>query len=86
MMRPIQPILSELPGSKLLFASLRACGIPARMPAMMIIDTPFPIPNRSICSPIHIRKIVPAVSVATAIVHHRPLFTYCGMMKSCERR
>ena len=39
--------------------------MPARMPAMMIKLMPLPMPNSSICSPSHIRKIVPAVIVIT---------------------
>ena len=36
------------------------------MPARMIIEMPLPMPRSVICSPSHIRNIVPAVSVITA--------------------
>ena len=36
------------------------------MPAMMISDTPLPIPRLVICSPSHIRNIVPPISEMTA--------------------
>ena len=40
-------------------------GMRARMPAMISRLMPLPMPNSSICSPSHIRKIVPAVIVMT---------------------
>ena len=54
---------------------LRACssvpstapGRPATMPAKMISDTPLPMPRSVICSPSHIRNMVPAVSATTAV-------------------
>ena len=45
-----------------------ACGIFARMPAMMSRLIPLPMPYSSICSPIHIRKIVPAVMIRTLMI------------------
>ncbi len=36
------------------------------MPARMIIEMPLPRPRSVICSPSHIRNMVPAVSVAVA--------------------
>ena len=42
-----------------------APGMPAKMPAMMIRLMPLPMPNSSICSPSHIRKIVPDVMIIT---------------------
>ena len=39
--------------------------MPARMPAMINRLMPLPMPNSSICSPSHIRKMVPAVMVIT---------------------
>ena len=43
-----------------------APGIWARMPAMISRLMPLPMPYSSICSPSHIRKIVPQVMVSTA--------------------
>ena len=43
-----------------------ACG--PRMPAMISRLMPLPMPNSSICSPSHIRKIVPAVIVSTVAI------------------
>ena len=42
-----------------------AVGIPDTIPAKIIKEIPFPIPPCVICSPIHIRSIVPA-SIETA--------------------
>jgi hypothetical protein len=41
-------------------------GRPAMMPERMIIEIPLPMPRSVICSPSHIRNMVPAVSVSTA--------------------
>ena len=41
-------------------------GICATIPAMMISDTPLPIPRAVICSPIHSRNIVPPTRLITA--------------------
>ena len=38
---------------------------PAAIPAKMIIEMPLPMPRSVICSPSHIRNIVPVTSVAT---------------------
>ena len=43
----------------------RALGISATIPANIINEIPFPIPRWVICSPNHIRKIVPATIVVT---------------------
>ena len=43
----------------------RALGISATIPAKIINDIPFPIPLCVICSPSHIKKIVPATIVVT---------------------
>jgi hypothetical protein len=56
-----------------LIAPVRACsktwirktGTRATIPAMMISEMPLPTPRAVICSPSHIRKIVPPVSVTT---------------------
>ena len=37
------------------------------MPARMIIEIPLPMPRSVICSPSHIRKIVPVTSVIMAV-------------------
>src|SRR5438477_221399 len=43
-----------------------ASGMRETMPAMMMRLMPLPMPYSSICSPIHMRKIVPAVIMMTA--------------------
>ena len=48
-----------------------ALGRRATMPAMMISEMPLPMPRSVICSPIHMRNIVPAVSVITVISDER---------------
>ena len=40
----------------------KALGISATMPEKIINDIPFPIPLKVICSPNHIKKVVPATS------------------------
>ena len=40
-------------------------GSSATMPAMMISEMPLPMPRAVICSPSHIRNMVPPVSVMT---------------------
>ena len=42
-----------------------AAGSSATMPAMMISEMPLPMPREVICSPSHIRNMVPPVSVIT---------------------
>jgi len=44
-----------------------ARGISAMMPAKMISEIPLPTPRAVICSPIHIRNMVPPVNVVTAV-------------------
>ena len=41
-------------------------GIEATMPAMMISETPLPMPRLVICSPIHIRNRVPPTRLMVA--------------------
>ncbi len=74
MNRPIRiriVMMPYLPGSGVSFevelsqSCLRATGSRARMPAMINRLIPLPIPYSSICSPTHIRKIVPAVMMQT---------------------
>ena len=56
-----------------LIAPVRACsntwiimtGMRATIPAMMMSEMPLPTPRAVICSPSHIRKMVPPVSVIT---------------------
>ncbi len=43
-----------------------ARGRPATMPAKMISEMPLPMPRAVICSPSHIRNMVPPTSVITA--------------------
>ena len=51
-----------LPNSKVV---TKALGISATIPAKIIREIPFPIPRWVICSPNHIKKIVPATIVVT---------------------
>ena len=44
-----------------------AAGRPATMPAKMIIEMPLPMPRSVICSPSHMRNIVPVMSVITVV-------------------
>ena len=44
---------------------LIALGRPATMPEKMISEMPLPMPRAVICSPSHIRNMVPPVSVMT---------------------
>ena len=44
-----------------------AAGSPATMPPKMIIEMPLPMPRSVICSPSHMMKAVPEVSVITVI-------------------
>ena len=53
---PVRPI-SKVPA--------RAIGSSATMPAKMISEMPFPTPRAVICSPSHIRNMVPPVRVTT---------------------
>ena len=39
------------------------------MPEKMISDMPLPMPRAVICSPSHIRNMVPPVSVITVVMH-----------------
>ena len=51
----------------------KAFGISATIPENIIRDIPFPIPLCVICSPSHIRKIVPATIVVTVeILKNKP--------------
>ena len=43
-----------------------APGIPVRILVAIIIEIPFPIPLSEICSPNHIKNIVPATTLKTA--------------------
>ena len=42
-------------------------GVFATMPAKMMSEMPLPMPREVICSPSHIRNMVPPVSVMTAV-------------------
>ncbi len=44
-----------------------AWGRPAAMPAKMMSEIPLPIPRSVICSPSHIKNMVPVVSVTMAV-------------------
>ena len=45
-----------------------ALGRPATMPAKIRIEMPLPRPRSVICSPSHIRNIVPATRLMTAVM------------------
>ncbi len=56
-----------------------ALGSPAAMPAKIISEMPLPSPRSVICSPSHIRNMVPVTSVTTAVsrkpqarIEHQP--------------
>ena len=53
-----------LPNSKVV---AKALGISATIPEKIIREIPFPIPRCVICSPNHIKKIVPATRVITVL-------------------
>ena len=66
----IVDIAPVLPNSKVV---TKALGISATIPENIINDIPFPIPLWVICSPNHIRKMVPATIVVTVeILKNRP--------------
>jgi hypothetical protein len=44
-----------------------ADGKPATIPAKMMIDIPLPMPRSVICSPSHIKNIVPVTKVMTEV-------------------
>ena len=54
-----------LPSSKVV---TRALGISATIPENIINEIPFPIPLCVICSPNHIKNIVPATIVVTVVI------------------
>ena len=54
-----------LPNSKV---DASALGISATIPAKIINEIPFPIPLDVICSPNHIRKVVPATKEIVVII------------------
>ena len=47
-----------------------ACGSPAAMPAKMMSEMPLPTPRSVICSPSHIRNMVPVVSVSMVTIRN----------------
>ena len=46
------------------------CGILATMPAMMISEMPLPMPRLVICSPSHIRNMVPPTIEMTVVTRN----------------
>ena len=69
----IVEIAPVLPNSKVV---TKALGISATIPENIINDIPFPIPLWVICSPNHIKKIVPATIVVTVeILKNKPVFS-----------
>ena len=66
---------------------MMAAGNRAMMFAMIIRDTPFPIPYSSICSPIHISNSVPVVSSSAASIYiPKPKFGKTTPMPVSEPR
>ena len=63
-----------------------APGMPPRMPAMMIIDAPLPMPCLSICSPSHIRNMQPAVRAVTAMTHQTTFSRHVWRIRPCCER
>ena len=57
---------------------MAACGMRATMPAKMISEMPLPMPRSVICSPSHMMKAVPAVSVITVSSRKPQPFTSSG--------
>ena len=49
----------------------RACGNCATMPAKMMSEMPLPTPRAVICSPSHIRKMVPPTSVMQVVMRKK---------------
>ncbi len=47
-----------------------AAGSPATMPPKMIIEMPLPMPRSVICSPSHMRNMVPVISVITVVMRN----------------
>ena len=70
-------------GVEFLMSDQSACGILARMPAMIRRLMPLPMPYSSICSPIHIRKMVPAVMISTLMNPYQSV-RYWGRTTSIE--
>ena len=65
------------------------CGRRATMPAMMISETPLPMPRLVICSPIHIRNKVPPTRLTVpANSNRRPGWTTALMpwRTDCDSR
>ena len=59
----IAPYHFSEPSPSMVTMLLMRVGIREMMPAKRIIEMPLPMPNSSICSPIHIRKDAPAVKL-----------------------
>ena len=59
-----------LPNSKV---DAKALGISATIPEKIINEIPFPTPLKVICSPNHIKKVVPATNeIVVIILNDRP--------------
>ena len=56
------------PFLKRFIVALNPEGIPAAIPAKIIKEIPFPTPLEVICSPNHIRNIVPPTRVITVVI------------------
>ena len=63
-----------------------ALGRPAAIPPKMMIEMPLPRPRSVICSPSHIRNIVPVTSVITAVTRNiRPGSSTVPLRLQCDR-
>ena len=64
--------MNYLQSQQFIYAPFRSSALYWLMGLLALIkDTPLPMPYLSICSPIHIRKIVPEVSASRPNSHHR---------------
>ena len=61
----IEPVLTNSNKPKI------AVGKPAAIPAKMIMEIPLPIPRSVICSPSHIKNIVPVNKVETVVKRNK---------------
>ena len=55
------------PGKNMSLSATPACGRRARMPIVITSETPLPMPRSVICSPSHMMKALPVVSVNMVI-------------------
>ncbi len=77
---------APLAGTNVFHAWTSAPGSAATMPTVMIIDIPLPMPRSVIWSPIHIKNIVPALSVMTVTIWKPSPGLVTKGSKSCGHR